>query len=193
MHRRDFLLATAAAGLCPSSSPPSRRSPPIKTTQAAAGLAIPSPREATKAPPEKLLYTIGLYVGTEVKKPDYLATIDVEQSSPTYSQVIHRLAMPYVGDELHHFGWNACSSCHGDASKSRRYLIVPGLRSSRIHIVDVANPRAEAAQGDRARNGEGQRPISRAAHGTLCARRADHDLDARRRRGQRPRRLSGTR
>ncbi|MGR0317701.1 selenium-binding protein SBP56-related protein, partial [Klebsiella pneumoniae] len=20
----------------------------------------------------------------------------------------------YNGDEMHHFGWNACSSCHGD-------------------------------------------------------------------------------
>ena len=50
--------------------------------------------------------------------------------------------MPNVGDELHHFGWNACSSCHGDESKSRRYLIVPGFGSSRIHIVDTADPRA---------------------------------------------------
>ena len=65
--------------------------------------------------------------------------------------------MPHVGDELHHFGWNACSSCHGDATKSRRYLIMPGLRSSRIHIVDTAEPaRAKTAQGDRARNGDGQ-------------------------------------
>jgi hypothetical protein len=31
----------------------------------------------------------------------------------THSQVIRRLPMPN-GNELHHFGWNACSSCHGD-------------------------------------------------------------------------------
>ena len=49
--------------------------------------------------------------------------------------------MPNIGDELHHFGWNACSSCHGDASKQRRYLVLPGLRSSRIHIVDVIDSR----------------------------------------------------
>ena len=54
--------------------------------------------------------------------------------------------MPNAGDELHHFGWNACSSClcpnapHPHAE--RRYLIVPGLRSSRIHILDTKpNPR----------------------------------------------------
>src|ERR1700754_4770155 len=44
--------------------------------------------------------------------------------------------MPNVGDELHHYGWNRCSSaCHGP---DRSHLIVPGFRSSRIHVVDVA-------------------------------------------------------
>jgi selenium-binding protein 1 len=49
--------------------------------------------------------------------------------------------MPYAGDELHHFGWNACSSCFCPYSPhphmERRYLIVPGLRSSRIHVIDT--------------------------------------------------------
>jgi selenium-binding protein 1 len=58
-------------------------------------------------PPEKLAYVIGVYAGTEVKAPDYLATIDLDPASKTYSQVIHRLPMPNIGDELHHFGWNA--------------------------------------------------------------------------------------
>jgi selenium-binding protein 1 len=56
--------------------------------------------------------------------------------------VIHRLEMPHPGDELHHFGWNACSSCHGDPNRKRRFLVLPGLRSSRIHIVDASDPRA---------------------------------------------------
>jgi methanethiol oxidase len=86
-----------------------------------------------------LLYTVGIYTGTKVSKPDYLATIDVDPSSRTYSQVIHRLPMPQVGDELHHFGWNACSSCHGE--RARRFLVVPGLQSSRIHIIDTSEPR----------------------------------------------------
>src|SRR5262245_7464131 len=82
-----------------------------------------SPQEAMKADREKILYTVALYGGTGVQAPDYLATIDVDPSSPTYSQVIHRTPMTGIDDELHHFGWNACSSCHTDASKSRRYWI----------------------------------------------------------------------
>ncbi len=101
-----------------------------------------SPQEAMQAEREKVLYTIALYEGTDSKAPDYLATVDVDPASPTYSQVIHRAPMPTPGDELHHFGWNACSSCHGDESKSRRFLIVPGFRSSRIHILDTENERA---------------------------------------------------
>lgn len=91
---------------------------------------------------EKVLYTIALYVGTEIGEPDYLATVDVDPGSPTYSQVVHRAPMPNVGDELHHFGWNACSSCHGESGKARNYLVVPGQRSSRIHIIDVSDERS---------------------------------------------------
>jgi len=52
-------------------------------------------------------------------------------------QVIHRLKMPAVGDELHHSGWNVCSSCHGDANKKRDKLVLPSLGSDRVYIVDV--------------------------------------------------------
>jgi len=38
--------------------------------------------------------------------------------------------MPNAGDELHHFGWNACSAClcpHAPHPHvERRYLVVPG-------------------------------------------------------------------
>ena len=102
-----------------------------------------SPIEAINAPREKLLYTIAIYTGTGIQKPDYLATVDVDPDSPTYSQVIHRLEMPGIGDELHHMGWNACSSCHDDSSMSRKYLILPGVRSNNLHIVDTAtDPKA---------------------------------------------------
>ncbi|BAZ44241.1 hypothetical protein NIES4102_12490 [Chondrocystis sp. NIES-4102] len=101
-----------------------------------------SPQIAMQAEPEKILYAIALYTGTGIEQPDYLATIDVDPNSSTYSQIIHRLPMPYIGDELHHFGWNACSSCHGDSSKSRRFLVIPGIRSSRIYILDTADPKA---------------------------------------------------
>ena len=46
-----------------------------------------SPSEAIKAPTEKLLYTIAIYTGTGIQKPDYLATVDVDPNSPTYSNI----------------------------------------------------------------------------------------------------------
>ena len=48
-------------------------------------------------------------------------------------QVIHRLNMPYAKDELHHTGWNACSSCHTDGSRHRSRLILPTINSSRVY------------------------------------------------------------
>jgi len=43
-----------------------------------------SPAEAMQAPREKILYTIAIYVGTGIQKPDYLATVDADPDSPTY-------------------------------------------------------------------------------------------------------------
>ena len=40
-----------------------------------------SPTEAIRAPREKLLYTIAIYTGTGIQKPDYLATIDADPDS----------------------------------------------------------------------------------------------------------------
>jgi selenium-binding protein 1 len=108
----------------------------------AEGPGYASPAEAIKGPREKLLYVMALYTGTPIKKPDYLATVDVDPTSANYGKVIHRLAMPNVGDELHHFGWNTCSSCHGDKTLTRRYLVVPGLKSGRVHVVDAIDPKA---------------------------------------------------
>ncbi len=99
----------------------------------------PSPRMAMKAEPETLAYVAAFDPARKV--PDHLAVVDVDPKSSTYGQIVHTLLMPNVGDELHHFGWNACSSClcpnapHPHAE--RRYLVVPGLKSSRIHIVDT--------------------------------------------------------
>ena len=64
--------------------------------------------------------------------PDFLAVVDAEEG-----RIVHETPMPNVGDELHHFGWNRCSSaCHGP---DRSHLIVPGFRSSRIHVLNVAD------------------------------------------------------
>ncbi|MEA3113702.1 MAG: methanethiol oxidase, partial [Caballeronia sp.] len=104
----------------------------------------PSPRMAMKAPHETIAYVASFDPSRQV--PDAIAVIDVDPASPGYSQLISNVAMPNTGDELHHFGWNACSSClcpnAPHAHAERRYLVVPGLRSSRIHILDTkADPR----------------------------------------------------
>jgi methanethiol oxidase len=102
----------------------------------------PSPASAAEGPAEKLAYVVTLNTPTNGdRRPDALAVIDVDTESSTYGTAIGRLDMPNVGDELHHFGWNACSSAlcpwAPHPHVERRYLIVPGLRSSRIHVVDV--------------------------------------------------------
>jgi selenium-binding protein 1 len=128
MDRRDFLAAgtLALAGR------------PLWADAKDEGRTFATPRDAIKSPPEKLAYVLGVYAGTGVQEPDYLATVDLDPASRTYSQVVHRLPMPNAGDELHHFGWNACASCHG--LRARRYLIIPGLVSGRIHVVDTQAP-----------------------------------------------------
>lgn len=51
--------------------------------------------------------------------------------------------MPDADDELHHFGWNACSSCAKNKQLRRRtHLVLPALHSSHVYLVNVAdNPR----------------------------------------------------
>jgi methanethiol oxidase len=107
----------------------------------------PSPRSAMEAPPEKLGYVVvlnpdaALNSGNGSGRPDALAVLDLDEDSETYGRVVGRVDMPNTGDELHHFGWNACSSALCPYAPhphiERRYLIVPGLRSSRIHIIDI--------------------------------------------------------
>lgn len=71
--------------------------------------------------------TWGWSAGTGKNKPDYLATVDVDPDSSAYSKVVHRTVVNHLNDELHHSGWNTCSSCHGDVGQKRRYLILPSL------------------------------------------------------------------
>ena len=100
----------------------------------------PTPASAAAGPPEDLAYVVTL--NTDGQRPDALNVVDVSSR-----QRVGRLEMPNVGDELHHFGWNACSSAlcpwAPHPHVQRRYFLVPGLRSSRIHVVDVGDdPRA---------------------------------------------------
>jgi selenium-binding protein 1 len=96
----------------------------------------PTPASAAAGPPEDLAYVVTL--NTDGQHPDALNVVDVSSR-----ERVGRLEMPNVGDELHHFGWNACSSAlcpwAPHPHVERRYFLVPGLRSSRIHVVDVGD------------------------------------------------------
>jgi selenium-binding protein 1 len=101
-----------------------------------------SPGEAIAAPPEQLAYVAAYDRAGQAN--DAMAVIDVDESSASYGKVVGWSELPTAGNELHHFGWNACSSAlchqgHGGHGQplERRYLIVPGLRSSRTYVMDT--------------------------------------------------------
>ena len=101
-----------------------------------------TPAEAIAAPPEQLAY-VAAY-DPAGRDRDAMAVVDTDPASSTYGDVVGLTQLPTAGNELHHFGWNACSSAlchqgHGDHGRplERRYLIVPGLRSSRTYVLDT--------------------------------------------------------
>ena len=100
----------------------------------------PSPRSAMQAPAETLAYVVRVNP-TGDGRPDAITVVDVDPTSRSYGQLVGEVEMTHPGDELHHFGWNACSSmlCPNAPHPhvERRYLIVPGLGSSRIYIIDT--------------------------------------------------------
>ena len=100
----------------------------------------PSPRAATQAPPETFAYVVRINPNDD-GKPDAIGVVDVDSKSSTFGNLVGEVEMPHAGDELHHFGWNACSSmlCPNAAHPhvERRYLIVPALGSSRVYVIDT--------------------------------------------------------
>ena len=112
--------------------------------------------EAAAAAPEQLAYVATIGVGQNGDTPpDALGVLDLDASSPSYGEIVGRVEMPNVGDELHHFGWNACSSAlcpwMPHPHVERRYLVVPGLRSSRVYVLDT-EATTRAARGSSRRS-----------------------------------------
>ena len=133
MDRRQLLIASAAASAVAATAANANAVPP----RARPG--FPSPAEAMKAKREKFVFVACSYAGTQFWQSDFLASVDVNPDSANYSKVVSRVATPIVGDEIFRFGWNVCSSSHKTAS-NRIYLLLPGLRSSRINVVNVEEP-----------------------------------------------------
>jgi selenium-binding protein 1 len=100
----------------------------------------PSPALAAQARPEKLAY-VALINPQRDGRPDALGVVDIDPASSGYGRLVGQTDMAAAGDELHHFGWNACSSClcpyAPHPHMARRYLVVPGINSSRIYILDT--------------------------------------------------------
>ena len=104
----------------------------------------PSPGHAAEAPPEELAYLA--MPRPDAGRPDAIGVVDVKPGSSSYGRLVGQVDMPNVGDELHHFGWNACSASlcpwAPHPHTERRYLIVPGINSSSIHVLYTkADPR----------------------------------------------------
>ncbi|MGD2123972.1 MAG: selenium-binding protein SBP56-related protein, partial [Gemmatimonadota bacterium] len=99
----------------------------------------PSPKHAMEAPQERLAYVAML--NPSRNRPDAMGVVDVNPESSAYGRLVGQTDMPSPGDELHHFGWNACSSClcpwAPHPHTERRYLVVPGIHSSNIYILDT--------------------------------------------------------
>jgi selenium-binding protein 1 len=99
----------------------------------------PTARLAMEAPDEQFAYVA--LIRPDKTKPDAIAVVDTSPGTRQYGRVVHRIDLTTPGDELHHFGWNACSSMlcpmNGHPFTERRYLIVPGMRSSRLYVIDT--------------------------------------------------------
>jgi methanethiol oxidase len=77
-------------------------------------------------PREKLLYVGCVDVGGQ--DPDFMLVIGADPGDPaTYGQIIHRVDMPGMGDEIHHYGFNVFQT----------RMLVPGLFSGRMHLLDI--------------------------------------------------------
>jgi selenium-binding protein 1 len=100
----------------------------------------PSAKMAMEAPREDLAY-VAIMNPPGSGRPEAMGVLDVAAGSSSYGQLVGRLDFPNQGDELHHFGWNACSAALCPTMPhphvERRYLLVPGLRSSRIYVLDT--------------------------------------------------------
>ena len=100
-----------------------------------------TPGAAVAAAPEQLAYVAAF--DPEGQAKDALAVVDCDADSPGYGTVVGWAELPTAGNELHHFGWNACSSalCHEGHDHhnglERRYLLVPGIRSSNTYVLDT--------------------------------------------------------
>jgi methanethiol oxidase len=81
--------------------------------------------------PEKYLYV--WCVDGDAKDNDFLAVVDVDKKSPSYTKIIHKLDLGGKGNETHHFGY----------TDDRTHIWGLTLFSNRIFLIDVATDPAK--------------------------------------------------
>jgi len=90
----------------------------------------PTAKLAMEGPVERYAYVAAL-APDQKSRSDALLVVDLDPTSDSYGKVAGRIDLPDIDDELHHFGWNACSSALCPYAPhphvERRYLIVPGI------------------------------------------------------------------
>ena len=144
----------------------------------------PSPTMATQSPPERLAYLAMI-------NPSGTGRADARRrrsSIPTrtHGRLVGQTDMPPAGDELHHFGWNACSSCLCPHAPHPHMERLPSGRAWHQlvahHILDKARSAAAADREDDRRRDARQRTGCGAAHRALRAGRHLHERAGRARR-----------
>jgi selenium-binding protein 1 len=85
-------------------------------------------------PRERLLYVGCVDVGGQ--DPDFMLVVGADpEDTETYGKIVHRVDMPDIGDEIHHYGFNVFQT----------HLLVPGLFSGRLHLLDIETDPARPA------------------------------------------------
>lgn len=80
---------------------------------------------------ERFLYLF--CVDADEKDNDFVAVIDTDPASPTYTKIVHTLDLGSGGNETHHWGY----------TDDRTRIWAGGLKSSRIWLIDVATDPAK--------------------------------------------------
>ena len=137
MRRRDFLATSAAVVAGGLSSDQFARGADTEATCRT----YASPVKRCKSPRETELFVTALRVGIDDAKPDYLATVDVDphrrrtrKSCSAADAASRRRAAPLRLERVQQLPRRA--------GALRRYLIVPGLKSGRIHVARRRRTRA---------------------------------------------------
>jgi len=115
------LLVLAAAVAAASGASPAGDAAPARSEHAVSSHATKNGGKRQ----ERFLYVST--VAQSANDPDFIAVVGADPRRPDFGKIVDRLDMPNVCDELHYYGYSA----------DQKRLLVPGLFSSRIHVIDI--------------------------------------------------------